>query len=220
MRTTALVVAKAPVPGRAKTRLAADLGADGHTIAARIAAAALLDTIDACSSAFHARRIALAGDLTAAVDGERIRTALGGWRISTQRGDGLGARLAHAHGCVDGPVLQVGMDTPQATPALLRETVALLDRHDAVLGPADDGGWWVLALRDPRHARVLADVEMSTPRTYDDTRRALEADGLSVGRTAQLRDVDHLADLASVAALVPTSRFARRVATLLPEPVA
>lgn len=218
MRVTALLVAKAPVPGRVKTRLAADLGEGGDTVAASLASAALLDTIHACRAAFARRRIALAGDLAAAVDGAAIRAALRGWQVTTQRGAGFGARLAHAHVETRGPVLQLGMDTPQVTPALLRDTAGLLDGHDAALGPADDGGWWVLALRDPRAARVLATVPMSTPRTYDDTRAALERLGLRVAAAARLCDVDHLADVERVAASARGSRFARRSAALL-EPI-
>ena len=78
-----------------------------------------------------------------------------------------------------------------------------------MLGPADDGGWWVLALRDPARAAALVGVPMSTPTTYDDTRAALEAAGLRVGDTATLRDVDTVADADVVAASAPDSRFAR-----------
>lgn len=218
MRVTALLVAKAPVPGQVKTRLAADLGDGGDTLAASLASAALLDTIDACRAAFRRRRIALAGDLAPAVQGDAIRAALHGWQVTTQRGAGFGTRLAHAHARTGGPVLQLGMDTPQVTATLLRKTAAFLERHDAALGPAEDGGWWVLALRDPRAARVLATVPMSTPQTYDATRSALERLGLRVAEAARLRDVDHLADVEPVAASAPRSRFARRASALL-EPI-
>ncbi len=211
----ALVVAKAPVPGRVKTRLAATVGVD-H--AAALAAASLLDTLTAATQAFGADRcvLALDGDLGEGVGGDRLAAAARGWTVVPQRGEGLGARLAAAHDDAGpGPVLQVGMDTPQASVAVLHEVAADLDRHDAVLGPAEDGGWWVLALRDPGHAAVLADVPMSTRRTSEATLAALRGRGLSVARARTLRDVDTAADADAVAATALGSAFAAAWAPLV-----
>jgi len=74
-----------------------------------------------------------------------------------------------------------------------------LDGADAVLGPAEDGGWWVLGLRDPHAAVALRGVEMSTPRTYDDTLGALREVGLDVGIGETLRDIDDVDDAHAVA---------------------
>jgi glycosyltransferase A (GT-A) superfamily protein (DUF2064 family) len=101
------------------------------------------------------------------------------------------------------------MDTPQVTPALLDAAARPLADHDTVLGAADDGGWWVLARRDPASVRVLAGVAMSTPTTYADTRAALVAAGASVGDTLRLRDVDTVADAHAVAEHAPDTEFAR-----------
>jgi rSAM/selenodomain-associated transferase 1 len=207
MTPNVLVVAKAPEPGLVKTRLGAEIGMDR---AADVAAAALLDTLAAAVEAVGSRRchLSLAGDLDRAVRGRELREALTGWSVHLQRGADFGARLADAHARVAGPVVQVGMDTPHLTPELLHAAAAGLDRHDAVLGPAEDGGWWVLALRDPAYASVLRQVPMSTPTTGADTRAALVVAGLDVGTTATLRDVDQVADADAVARLVPGSRFA------------
>jgi len=197
-----LVVAKAPVAGRVKTRLAADIGAAD---AAEVAASALLDTVAACAEAFGAAHclLALSGDLADAARGTEIRAALRGWRVVPQRGATFAGRLANAHLDVPpgGPVVQVGMDTPQVTAADLAAVARGLADHDAVLGPAEDGGWWALGLREPAHACVLRAVPMSTPTTYDDTRAALAGSGLRVGTTLALRDVDTLADARAVAGL-------------------
>lgn len=203
--TTLLVVAKAPEPGRVKTRLGADIG---MRAAAELASASLRDTVEAGAGTGWTCHLSLAGDLDAAVGGEALRAALTGWTIHPQRGRGLGARLADAHRRTPGPVVQIGMDTPHVTTAGLRAVAAALDGHDAVLGPAEDGGWWVLALRDPAHARALARVPMSTPTTGADTRAALEASGLSVAEAPAMRDVDTVADAEHVAGLAPASRFA------------
>lgn len=207
-----LLVAKAPVPGEAKTRLGAVVGMGP---AADLAAAALLDTLDACAAAFPGRcHLALAGDLGTASRGEEITAALAGWQVFDQVGSTFGERLAHAHGVLasqeNGPVVQIGMDTPQVTAALLRDSVLPLGHGaDAVLGPAADGGWWLLALADSARANVLAGVPMSTPGTYAATVAALTGAGVSVARTGTLRDVDTVADAAAVAVEVPATRFAR-----------
>ncbi|MCW2774947.1 MAG: hypothetical protein JWN91_3273 [Nocardioides sp.] len=205
-----LVVAKAPVAGRVKTRLGAEIG---MAAAAEIAAAALLDTMAACHAGFgpDACLLSLSGDFADSVRGDELARAAEGWSVARQRGSTFAERLANAHLDVPpgGPVVQVGMDTPQLTPALLTEVAAATDEHDAVLGPAEDGGWWVLALRRPTAARSLHDVPMSAPTTYDDTRRALVGEGLDVGAARTLRDVDTVADADAVAAAVPGSHFAR-----------
>jgi hypothetical protein len=200
--TTILVVAKAPVPGRVKTRLAVDIGADA---AARVAAAALLDTVRACTSALGRRRcrLALDGELADAVDATPIRRALDGWSVVPQGAGDLGERIAAAFGSLQGPVVQIGMDTPQVSTVLLREAAGRLDDHDAVLGDAEDGGWWLLGLRDPARAGALASVPMSTAHTGASTREALEASGLRVAGAPVLRDVDELSDLRAVAAAYP-----------------
>jgi uncharacterized protein len=212
---TILVMAKAPVPGRVKTRLAAAIGCDA---AARVAAAALLDTVAACEQAVGAGRCRLAvdGDLGSAVDAAQLRAALAGWTVVPQSGDSLGDRIAAACGGVAADVVQIGMDTPQVTAALLDRAARLLVDHDAVLGPAEDGGWWLLGLRQPARATAIAAVPMSTPETGALTRQALADAGLSVATAPTLRDVDHVADLHAVAALAPGSRTAAAAAEVLP----
>lgn len=202
-----LLVAKAPVAGRVKTRLGAVVGAEE---AAVLAAAALLDTIDACRAAGAVGHLSLAGDLGDAVEGEAIAAALSGWTISEQRGDTFAERLVQAH--VDagpGTVVQIGMDTPHLTPAALTSMAAGLDEHDAVLGPAADGGWWALARRDSAVVRHLGEVEMSTTHTFADTWSALERAGCRVGCGTAMADVDTVEDAVQVAGLAPDSRFAR-----------
>jgi glycosyltransferase A (GT-A) superfamily protein (DUF2064 family) len=210
MDVHALVVAKAPIPGLAKTRLGAHVG---DVSAADLAAAALLDTLAACAAAFPGRcHLALAGDLAGASREDELRSELDSWHVFAQVGDTLGERLAHAHLTVasvtDRPVVQVGMDTPQLTTLLLADAAYRLLIGCGVIGPAVDGGWWVLGLTDPTAAQVLAGVPMSTRRTGLDTRRALAGWGVRLATTRTLRDVDTVTDAALVAAEAPGSRFA------------
>jgi len=204
----ALVVAKAPVPGRVKTRLGAHVG---MATAAHLAAAALLDTLATCREVFADCHLALDGDLGSAVMGGPLRRALRGWTVHPQRGDGLGERLARAHADAagPGPTVQVGMDTPQLTADHLRAVAADAVHGDAVLGPATDGGWWVLALGDAAAAAALAGVPMSRPQTFADTRAALEATGQHVRVGPALTDVDTVEDASRVAGTLSTGHFLR-----------
>ncbi|MEV4822183.1 DUF2064 domain-containing protein [Micromonospora sp. NPDC049274] len=215
--TVLLVVAKAPVAGAVKTRLCPPATPEQ---AARIAAAALRDTLDAVRATPGVTPVlAWSGRLAEAEDAAALTAALAGWTVLDQRGAGLGERLANAYAEVavaypGRPVLQIGMDTPQVTPAGLAAAVLRLRAADAVLGRARDGGWWSLGLRDPRHARVLRDVSMSTPDTGRDTWAALTGRGLRTAPLPVLRDVDEWSDALAVAVEVPEGRFARQVAAV------
>ncbi|MFE0025458.1 DUF2064 domain-containing protein [Amycolatopsis sp. NPDC059021] len=221
-----LVVAKAPVPGFAKTRLCPPATA---AQAAGIAAAALLDTLAAVRATSGAVPVvAMTGDLGDAARGAEIAEALSEVTVIAQRGGDFGERLANAHADTAAaypglPVLQIGMDTPQVAPGLFESAMTSLLRKEseAALGLAEDGGWWALGLRDPLEARVLTDVPMSRPDTGERTRQALAVSGLSVTPVSTLSDVDTIADAHHVAALCPGSRFARAVAevAVLPVPV-
>ncbi|OBI86530.1 DUF2064 domain-containing protein [Mycobacterium sp. 1245805.9] len=207
---TILVVAKAPEPGRAKTRLAATVG-DG--VAADIAAAALLDTLDAVAAAPVAGRVvALTGDLGAAAGAAEIRRRLESFTVIAQRGDDFADRLANAHAdSADGyPVLQIGMDTPQVTAELLADCAHRLLDAPAVLGLAHDGGWWVLGVRAPKMADCLRGVPMSRPDTGELTLKALRDNGIDVRAVQRLADIDVVDDVAAVRDACPAgSRFAR-----------
>ncbi len=207
---TLLVVAKAPEPGRAKTRLAATVG---DRVAADIAAAALLDTLDAVAAApVAARVVALTGELDSAAGAAEIRKRLESFTVVEQRGNNLADRLANAHAdAADGyPVLQIGMDTPQVTAELLASCAGRLLETPAVLGLACDGGWWVLGVRTPATAECLRTVPMSQRDTGELTLKALRDTGIDVAPVQQLADFDVVDDVAAVRdACGPASRFAR-----------
>ncbi len=96
------------------------------------------------------------------------------------------------------------MDTPQVTRGLL-EPALDFGRYDAWFGPADDGGFWALGLRDPDPALLLG-VPMSVPETGAAQRARLR--NLRVGELPGLRDVDTGDDAEAVAAQAPWTRFA------------
>ncbi|MHA6622453.1 TIGR04282 family arsenosugar biosynthesis glycosyltransferase [Pseudonocardia sp. DLS-67] len=214
-----LVLAKAPHAGRVKTRLCPP--AD-PLLAARIAAAALLDTLAAVQGVPDGRPVlALSGDLAGAERADEILDAARGIPVIAQRGLSLGERIAAAHAdaaafAPGSPALQIGMDTPQITAELLHRCHQTLTAPgtDAVLGPADDGGWWALGLRDPRTACCIRAVPTSRADTGTRTARALRAHGLRVAELPGLSDVDTAADAYRVAAQAGGTRFAAAVAEL------
>ena len=201
-----IVMAKAPLPGRVKTRLGPPCTPEE---AAALAEAALADTLRAALSTTGAARVVLA------LDGGHGWWRDAGARVIAQRGKGLDERLAHAFADVGGRSLLIGMDTPHVTPALLDDALATLDRDgvDAVLGPAADGGWWALGMRRP-DARALLGVPMSTRWTGDQQRARLGSLGLRVELLPTLADVDDFATAVEVAAAAPHTEFAAAMAAL------
>ena len=203
---TIAVIAKEPRAGRVKTRLAPPLSL---AEAARLAEASLADVLEAVALAqLPARRVVL-------LDGAPGPWLPGGFDIVAQRGGGLDERLANGATDLGGPVLIVGMDTPQLTAALLDGALARLAAPgvDAVVAPAIDGGYWAIGLDRPRPEALLG-VPMSSPHTCAQQLIRLRSLGLQVALAPALRDVDTFADLQPVAALAPGSRFAARVAEL------
>jgi rSAM/selenodomain-associated transferase 1 len=203
--TAVVVISKAPLPGRCKTRLCPPCS---PAEAARLGEAALRDTLAAVARAPARRRLL-------ALDGEPGPWLRPGFELHAQRGAGLGERLGHALGLAGGPALVVGMDTPQLTPALLTAAGRRLLEPgvDAVLGPALDGGYWTLGLRRP-DARVFDGVPMSTEHTGSLQLQRLRALGLRVAILPTLRDVDTMDDALCVAREAPGTRFAGAVREL------
>ncbi|MFE2598609.1 DUF2064 domain-containing protein [Streptomyces sp. NPDC059396] len=200
-----LVVAKAPVAGRVKTRLTPPFSAEE---AARLAEAALVDTLHAVLAAPVRRRVLV-------LEGVPGAWLPAGIEVVPQAAGGLDERLAAAFGLCDGPAVLVGMDTPQLTPELLAPALApdAWDGCDAWFGPAVDGGFWALGLAVPDPA-LLRGVPMSVPETGAVQRGRLTAAGLAVWDLPPLRDVDTAHDAALVAAEAPDSRFAAALAGL------
>ena len=157
-RATLIVLAKAPVAGRAKTRCCPPCTFEQ---AARLAESALVDTLTAVLATPAARRVLV-------LEGSPGPWLRPGFEVIAQRGVGLDIRLASAFDDVGGPALLVGMDTPQVTPRLLAAATATLARRgvDAVLGPADDGGYWAIGLR-----RADSDLFVGVPMSTDQTGR-------------------------------------------------
>ncbi|MCA1588385.1 MAG: DUF2064 domain-containing protein [Chloroflexi bacterium] len=186
-----LVVAKAPVPGRVKTRLCPPLSL---VEAAALAEAALAVTLDA-AVASGADRVLVA------LDGRPGPWCPPGVTVVDQGSGPFDRRLAAAWSAVGpGPALQVGMDTPQVGATGLAAALATLaaDGIDAVLGPAADGGWWALGLRRPDPSVVLG-IPTSRVDTGRRQRARLVARGLRVADLPVARDLDTWDDIMALA---------------------
>lgn len=185
------IFARAPVPGRCKTRLMRSRGAAG---AARVHRQLVRITL----------RQALASGLpvelwTAPDPGHAFFAALRretGIPLRRQRGGDLGARMQHALRAGRAPgagTLIVGTDCPLLTAEQLHSAAAALDTADAVLVPAEDGGYVLIGSRAPLKLRRIA---WSSGREGRQTAARMQRQGLRLRQLAPLWDVDHPRDLA------------------------
>ena len=184
-----LVMAKAPVAGRVKTRLCPPCT---PSEAAALAEAALADSLEAVAACGAGRRVI-------ALDGEPGPWLPPGFQVVPQAAGPFDMRLAAAWAAAGGPGVQIGMDTPQVTPDVLDDALSALDRSAAALGLAADGGWWAIGLREPAD-RVFAGISMSTDRTGSDQLARLHDLALDVTMLPTLVDLDTVADLPAVTA--------------------
>lgn len=189
----AALFAKAPVPGRVKTRLVPPLSPEE---AARVAGALLAATMDSLVAALPAR-------WTLFLDGEPDAdlgslASARGLRIRPQVPGDLGVRLSAAFRMLRSEgaarVVAIGADGPTLPPALLREAVEALAECDVVLGPTEDGGYYLVGLASSRE-EIFRGIPWGTDAVLSATlERAAEA-GLSVRLLPSWYDVDSVEDL-------------------------
>jgi rSAM/selenodomain-associated transferase 1 len=201
-RARVLVFAKAPVAGQVKTRLIPVLGDQGAAALHRRLVRRTLGVVSRVDGA--------EGVLCCAPDARhgffRAQAARYGVRLRSQRGQDLGARMAHAMGwaLAQGPgVVLIGSDCPGLTARDLSEAIAALRAGcDAVLGPALDGGYVLIGLR--RYSpRVFEAVPWGSARVLDLTRARLQGLGWCWQELAPHRDLDRSQDLACFPQWVP-----------------
>ncbi len=185
------ILAKAPLPGLAKTRLAPVLGADG---AANLQARFIEHTVTTAQSA-------AVGPVTLWVAPDRHHPAFQtiaarlGVAVAVQPEGDLGARMMAAVEAARGPAIVVGTDCPALTPEHLRAAArALVDGIDVVIIPVDDGGYGLIGMQRPQPA-LFEGMTWSTSSVMAETRRRLSRLGLSWREPARLWDVDRPADL-------------------------
>jgi len=192
VKPTLVIFLKAPMAGRAKTRLAAGIGPARAVSLYRQSTDILVRRLGNDSR----WRTVLAVDPPAAA-------GRGWWhlwpthleRVGQGSGD-LGQRLRHVLKAVPpGPVVIIGSDAPQISRAHIARAFHLLGHHDAVAGPAEDGGYWLIGLKRLRAAPgAFLNVRWSGEHALADTLVSLP-EGFSVARLPVLRDIDEASDL-------------------------
>jgi rSAM/selenodomain-associated transferase 1 len=193
MRRALIVVGKAPVPGKTKTRLVPPLSSED---AATLSTAFLLDTLRTALSLGWERTTLVhprghAASLAKLVDPQV--------HLLEQPSDGLGAALAYAFeqhfaagfSCVT----LIGSDNPTLPAEPIVEAVAALQScHDMAIGPTADGGYYLIGMRQP-HLGLFERIDWSTPRVYAQTLTRADELGLRVHPVREWYDVDEAADL-------------------------
>lgn len=197
------ILAKAPIPGQVKTRLIPHLGAEGAAalqrwLLRRTVATALLADIGPVS-------------LWCSPDHEHPDFAAclehGPLSLHRQPDTDLGERMRLAIGesTAAGGTLVVGTDCPVLTPDHLQRAAAALADHDAVVTPAEDGGYVLIGMQEARH-HVFTDVAWSTDRVMAQTRRRLASIGWKWAEFAPLWDVDRSEDFERLLQCLPETR--------------
>ena len=185
MRNTVVVFARVPRLGTVKRRLAKDIG---DRAALRFHTGTLIRLLRDLLRDRSFRTL-----LALTPDGARDKLPLRVKRIAQRRGD-IGQRMAWAcRRFRRGNVAIIGSDIPDANAADLRAAFKALGRHDAVFGPAEDGGYWLVALGPRRPAQPFVKARWSTQHALEDTLRNFR--GRRVARLRMLRDVDTACDL-------------------------
>jgi rSAM/selenodomain-associated transferase 1 len=196
-------MAKVPVAGRVKTRLAREIGVVRATMVYRHAMRGVIGRL----SRQPFWRTVLIVDPDSATASRMLPT--GTARAGQGRGD-LGVRMQRPMRVLPpGSVCLIGTDVPDISVADVRRAFRLLGGHNAVFGPAEDGGFWLVGLR--RSPRVIDPYRGCVPWSRADTleRTLANLSGVRVGLTARHHDIDSAADLAR-----NRGRYARRVPPL------
>ena len=187
-----LVFVRAPEAGRVKTRLAASLGAEGALRVYRRLAEHTLREARALGGEVRVH-------FTPADAGDEVRAWLGdGPRYLPQSPGDLGARMEAAFRAAfdDGAdrVVIIGSDLPEIAAALLRRAFAVLESHAAVIGPARDGGYYLLGMRTMIDG-LFDGIPWSTDEVLARTLDRLAAAGIQPALLDTLSDVDEVGDL-------------------------
>lgn len=184
------ILAKAPVPGYAKTRLVPVIGAHAAAVlqerlterTTETAVAAAVGPVTLWGAPNHAHRsfTELAGRFPV--------------RLKPQPDGDLGDRILAAMAAAGGRALVIGSDCPALTPKHLQAAAAALDDADAVAIPAEDGGYVLIGARVPIPS-LMTEMTWSTSQVMEETRRRAAASGLRLREFSPLWDVDDAADL-------------------------
>ena len=194
-----MIFAKAPVPGEVKTRLCPPLTPDE---AATLHGSFVLDMLERTKLAVAKLQLPFHRYLACAPSSElvffKIMEERQGVRLLDQVGADLGQRMHHTFVSLFTKgyerVLLVGTDVPTLPLSVYQDALTLLDKSDVVLGPALDGGYYLIGLKKPAE-QLFTQVPWSTDQVLAVTQQNAKTLGLSVSLTTAWRDVDTIEDL-------------------------
>lgn len=189
-----LIFVKEPVPGQVKTRLADEIGADA---ACQVYRRSVERTLERLSVLRKRNEITLCTEPAGAMD--RIRTWLGsGWPVLPQRGATLGERLADATNktFIAGAdrIVVIGTDSPWLGDALIDKAFSAMEQADLVLGPAVDGGYYLVGLAKPAPG-LFRGIAWSTSQVLNQTLTNARTLGVTMSLLPTGYDIDRLTDL-------------------------
>ncbi len=185
------IFAKLPVPGAVKTRLAAAIGDEA---AARFYEVSLRTLLTRVRGLDLKRVIAHAGNGEADLAWFR---QFEGYELWPQPTGDLGGKLTawfEFASATDDRVLVIGSDSPTLPLEFIQDAITALDHNDGVIGPAQDGGYYLLGLRRP-HPRLFEGIEWSSPRVLSQTLARAAEQQLRVVQLPPWNDVDDFDDL-------------------------
>jgi rSAM/selenodomain-associated transferase 1 len=201
---SALVIfAKAPIPGQVKTRLCPPLTPDE---AATLQGSLVLDMVERSRQVERRLDRWLACAPSRTLTFFKIMEERHGIRCLDQIGEDVGTRMDHVFQGLFAQgyrkVVMVGTDIPALQPSTFVEALTLLSNHDLVLGPAQDGGYYLIAMAKPI-PEVFEGIPWSTDQVRALTLKKAESLGLKTALLAMCRDLDTVEDLQALAALIP-----------------
>ena len=199
-RSTALVIfAKAPIPGQVKTRLCPPLT---HDEAATLHGSFVLDTLERTKAAVTRLKLPFDRYLACAPSSTlvffKIMEERQGVKLIDQEGEDLGTRMHRACETLFKlgyhHVLIVGTDVPSLPLEYYQQALELLEKHDIVLGPARDGGYYLIGLNRPVPT-LFENMPWSTDQVLPLTCEKASSLGLTIASLPEWRDIDRLDDL-------------------------
>lgn len=185
---TLLFMLKAPVAGQVKTRLAARIGEEKALEAYRALVEHLLTNLASWQRVEIHFAPSTAGDLMSSWLGEK-------YTCYPQTDGDLGTRLQAASSSAFNrgaeAVILLGGDCPYVDHSIIEAATCALDNHDVAIGPAMDGGYYLLAFKQPA-PELFQDINWSTETVFKETRQRILANHLSAKTLPTLEDVDNL----------------------------
>jgi rSAM/selenodomain-associated transferase 1 len=205
-------MAKVPRAGNVKTRLLPFLTAEQcETLAEAFLADAIFKTRDACDSLIVAFAPACEKNYFDLFDDENLT-------LIEQRGADLGERMANAFEFAfrlntDASVVMIGTDSPTFPASFVEQAFEFLETDaDAVLGKSDDGGFYLIGLRQKIHPRLFENVEWSSPKVYEQTRQNIERLKINLKLVPAWYDVDAPEDLRRLREEISGDETAQKIA--------